>query len=72
MSIYGKKNSFWNSFQAFIMRGNVIDLTVAVVIGGAFSQIVNRSECKTFNPWSIASSDGGFLYGWEEVPSKPI
>lgn len=28
-------------FRDFIMRGNVIDLAVAVVIGGAFSQIVN-------------------------------
>jgi large conductance mechanosensitive channel len=26
-------------FQAFINRGNVIDLAVAVVIGGAFGQI---------------------------------
>ncbi len=28
-------------FRAFIMRGNVIDLAVAVIIGAAFSQIVN-------------------------------
>jgi large conductance mechanosensitive channel len=28
-------------FRDFIMRGNVIDLAVAVVIGGAFSAIVN-------------------------------
>lgn len=27
-------------FKTFIMRGNVIDLTVAVIIGGAFSAIV--------------------------------
>src|SRR5262252_1604491 len=30
----------WNDFKAFIMRGNVIDLAVAVVIGAAFSGIV--------------------------------
>jgi large conductance mechanosensitive channel len=30
----------WNEFKAFIMRGNVIDLAVAVVIGAAFSGIV--------------------------------
>ncbi len=28
-------------FKEFIMRGNVIDLAVAVVIGAAFTQIVN-------------------------------
>lgn len=28
-------------FKAFIMRGNVLDLAVAVVIGGAFGSIVN-------------------------------
>lgn len=30
-----------NEFKEFIKRGNVIDLAVAVVIGGAFSSIVN-------------------------------
>jgi len=30
----------WNDFKAFIMRGNVMDLAVAVVIGGAFGAIV--------------------------------
>ena len=28
-------------FQDFIMRGNVIDLAVAVIIGGAFGKIIN-------------------------------
>ena len=28
-------------FQKFIMRGNVIDLAVAVIIGGAFGKIVD-------------------------------
>ena len=30
----------WNDFKAFIMRGNVLDLAVAVIIGGAFGAIV--------------------------------
>lgn len=33
-------NSFWADFRKFIMQGNVIDLAVAVVIGGAFGKIV--------------------------------
>lgn len=28
-------------FKEFIMRGNVIDMAVGVVVGGAFSNIVN-------------------------------
>lgn len=30
----------WNEFKAFISRGNVIDLAVAVVLGAAFTAIV--------------------------------
>ncbi len=30
----------WKDFRAFIMRGNVLDLAVAVVIGAAFGAIV--------------------------------
>lgn len=32
---------FIEEFKAFAMRGNVIDLAVAVVIGGAFGKIVS-------------------------------
>lgn len=32
--------SFAKDFKAFIMRGNVVDLAVAVVIGAAFGKIV--------------------------------
>jgi len=31
----------WKEFRAFIMRGNVIDLAVGIIIGAAFSSIVN-------------------------------
>jgi large conductance mechanosensitive channel len=30
----------WNEFKAFAFKGNMIDLAVAVVIGGAFGKIV--------------------------------
>ncbi|MCY7923263.1 large conductance mechanosensitive channel protein MscL [Bacillus spizizenii] len=30
----------WNEFKAFAMRGNIIDLAIGVVIGGAFGKIV--------------------------------
>ncbi|HBF68819.1 MAG TPA: hypothetical protein DDW20_05895 [Firmicutes bacterium] len=36
-----KGSKLWAEFKAFISRGNVLDLAVGVVIGGAFSAIVN-------------------------------
>jgi len=30
-----------NEFKVFIMRGNVLDLAIGVIIGGAFQKIVN-------------------------------
>ncbi len=33
--------SFVNEFVAFIKRGNVVDLAVAVIMGGAFGKIVS-------------------------------
>lgn len=33
--------NFFSEFKKFIMRGNVLDLAVAVIIGGAFQAIVN-------------------------------
>ena len=30
----------WKEFKAFVLRGNVVDLAVAVVVGGAFNAIV--------------------------------
>jgi large conductance mechanosensitive channel len=33
----------WKDFKAFIMRGNVLDLAVAVVIAGAFGAIVKSA-----------------------------
>ncbi len=32
---------FFEEFKAFIAKGNVIDMAVAVVVGGAFSKIVS-------------------------------
>ncbi len=36
-----KKSKFFDEFKTFISRGNVIDLAVGVIIGGAFGKIVS-------------------------------
>ncbi len=37
-------------FKEFIMRGNVLDLAVAVIIGGAFNKIVNSLVVDVLTP----------------------
>ena len=45
-----KKSTFFNDFKAFITKGNVIDMAVGVVIGGAFSKIVSGLVSNIINP----------------------
>ena len=46
-----KKSGFWSDFRKFIMRGNVLDLAVAVVVGGAFNKIVSGLVTYIINPF---------------------
>ncbi|WP_308295490.1 large conductance mechanosensitive channel protein MscL [Streptomyces sp. MUM 178J] len=50
MSDSNKKPNVLEGFKAFLMRGNVIDLAVAVVIGAAFTNIVNTVVKGVINP----------------------
>ncbi|MFE9838573.1 MscL family protein [Streptomyces sp. NPDC005551] len=45
-----KKPGVLEGFKAFLMRGNVIDLAVAVVIGAAFTNVVNPVVKGVINP----------------------
>ncbi|GAA0557059.1 large conductance mechanosensitive channel protein MscL [Streptomyces mordarskii] len=45
-----EKKSVMEGFKAFLMRGNVIDLAVAVVIGAAFTAVVNSIVKGLINP----------------------
>ncbi|MEW2392148.1 large conductance mechanosensitive channel protein MscL [Streptomyces venezuelae] len=45
-----KEPGVWEGFKAFLMRGNVVDLAVAVVIGAAFTNIVNSVVKGVINP----------------------
>ena len=42
---------FWQEFKAFIMRGNVIDLAVAVVIGAAFKTVIDSFVNDVITPF---------------------
>lgn len=42
---------FLEEFKAFALRGNVFDMAIGVVIGGAFTSIVNSIVTDIFNPF---------------------
>lgn len=67
------KKGFLTEFKEFITRGNVIDMAVGVIIGGAFSAIVNAIVNKVFMPL-IAMFTGGGLQGFVTVlnPEKAL
>jgi len=55
-----KGTGFWADFKKFISRGNVIDLAVGVIIGGAFSAIVTALTSKIIMPLiNLLLSAGG-------------
>jgi large conductance mechanosensitive channel len=45
-----KKKGFITEFKEFIMRGNVIDMAIGVIIGGAFQGIVTALTEDFINP----------------------
>ena len=42
--------SWLSEFRGFIMRGNVVDLAVGIIIGAAFTGVVNSLVKDVFNP----------------------
>jgi large conductance mechanosensitive channel len=56
----------WNEFKSFLMRGNVIDLAVAVIIGGAFNKIVEALVDKLIMP-IIGMATGGINFEKEVI-----
>ena len=53
---------FFAEFKKFISRGNVVDLAVGVIIGGAFSAIVTALTNQILMPlinWFLAAVTGG-------------
>ncbi len=49
----------WSDFKKFIARGSVIDLAVAVVIGAAFTKIVNTITNGLISPLVSLIGGGG-------------
>ncbi|HET9018473.1 MAG TPA: large conductance mechanosensitive channel protein MscL [Acetobacteraceae bacterium] len=61
-------------FQAFIMRGNVVDLAVGIIIGVAFTAIVNSLVKDILNPLiglAIGGIDFSNIFVTLKGPSQP-
>ena len=61
-----KKSGFFKEFKAFITRGNIVDMAVGVIIGGAFSAIVTALTNKIIKPfidWIVMLATGGNSLG---------
>ncbi|MCL2761399.1 MAG: large conductance mechanosensitive channel protein MscL [Desulfuromonadales bacterium] len=71
-----KKSKFLDEFKEFILRGSVLDLAVAVVIGGAFQKIVTSFVTDIISPflgmitgnaniasWSVTINNAKITYG---------
>jgi large conductance mechanosensitive channel len=52
-------SSFFEEFKKFILRGNAVDLAVGIVIGTAFSKVVDSLVKDIFMPF-VGVATGGF------------
>jgi large conductance mechanosensitive channel len=62
--------SIAQEFRTFIARGNVVDLAVGVIIGGAFGKIVDELVNKIIMP-PIGLAIGGVDFGAIKTVLKP-
>lgn len=49
-NLKGKSKGFIGEFKAFILKGNVMDMAIGIIIGGAFAGIVNALTSDIINP----------------------
>ena len=73
MAKEGKKG-FLAEFRDFVMRGNVIDMAVGVIIAGAFGKITTTLVNNVFMPFIGVITGGGAdlttKLNWEVIPAE--
>lgn len=60
----------WKEFQEFIARGNVMDLAIGIIIGGAFALIVRSLTDDIITPL-VGAIFGGFDFSDYFIPLSP-
>lgn len=68
--MFKKTKGFIADFKAFVMRGNVIDMAVGVIIAGAFGKITTSIVNDVFMPF-IGWLIGGFDLSHLNIILKP-
>jgi len=63
---------FVKEFKEFAMRGNVLDMAVGVVIGGAFGKIVSSLVADVFMPIISVITGGVNFTDWKLVLNKVV
>ena len=63
---------FVKEFKEFAMRGNVMDMAVGVVIGGAFGKIVSSLVADVFMPLLSVITGGVNFTDWKLVLNKVV
>ena len=59
--------NFIQEFKAFIQRGNVMDLAVAVIMGAAFTTIVNSLVTDVFTPMLGIATQGNDAFSGLDI-----
>ena len=67
-----KKSTFGADFKKFISRGNVVDMAVGVVVGGAFSKIVTGFVNYVINPFVALFLPAGSLDEIKTVTKEAV
>lgn len=66
-----KKVKLINEFKQFALKGNVLDLAVGVIIGGAFSKITSSLVTDIFTP-VIGLVIGGVNFNNLNIPIRTV
>jgi large conductance mechanosensitive channel len=71
-ALAGKGKGFFGEFKEFILRGNVVDMAIGVIIGSAFSALITEFTKDFINP--LINGIGGVevggtikIYGGQEL-----
>mgnify|MGYP003307570613 CR=1 FL=1 len=67
-----KGKGFFSDFKKFIMKGNVLDLAVAVVVGAAFNAITNGLVKNIITPVMTYFTSGASIEEWEVVLREQV
>lgn len=64
--------SFFSDFKKFITKGNIVDLAIAVVVGGAFGKIVTSLVNDVIMPLISLATGGVSVNEWKWVIKEAV